>query len=74
MQEITALVDHWRDDTTWSNERLTMSIEADGIDILVDLAGLTAKPTSEYFRNGRRRSKLAISAIRIRPACCLSTI
>ncbi|MBT5499033.1 MAG: tetratricopeptide repeat protein [Alphaproteobacteria bacterium] len=42
-QEIAALADHWRDVTTWSNERLTAAIETDEIDILVDLAGLTAK-------------------------------
>jgi len=42
-REIAALVDHWRDVASWSNERLTAAIEADGIDILVDLAGLTAK-------------------------------
>lgn len=42
-REIAALVDHWRDVASWSNERLTAAIEADEIDILVDLAGLTAK-------------------------------
>lgn len=42
-QGIAALVDHWRDVTTWSDERLAATIEADEIDILVNLAGLTAK-------------------------------
>jgi len=41
--EIQALVDHWRDVSHWSDERLARTIEDDRIDILIDLAGLTAK-------------------------------
>lgn len=42
-QGIAELVDHWHDITGWSDDRLTQKIETDGIDILVDLSGLTAK-------------------------------
>ena len=44
--EVTArlkgLVPHWRDCAAWSDDALAGRIEADGIDILVDLAGHTA--------------------------------
>lgn len=41
--EIEQLSDRWRDITNWSNERLAASIRDDGIDILIDLSGLTAR-------------------------------
>lgn len=41
-QRLKDLVPHWRDCARWSDERLRDQIAADGIDVLVDLAGHTA--------------------------------
>lgn len=35
--------DHWRDSSTWTPERLAEQIRADQIDVLIDLAGHTAR-------------------------------
>jgi predicted O-linked N-acetylglucosamine transferase (SPINDLY family) len=41
-ETLKGAVPHWRDVSTWSNERLYDQIRADQIDILVDLSGHTA--------------------------------
>ncbi|MBG05440.1 MAG: hypothetical protein CMM59_15350 [Rhodospirillaceae bacterium] len=41
--EIQQSVDYWRDVTDWPDARLARTIEEDRIDILIDLAGHTAK-------------------------------
>ncbi len=42
-KEISKLTDHWHEVSSWTNERLQQQIIRDGIDILVDLSGQTAK-------------------------------
>ncbi|WP_137680177.1 tetratricopeptide repeat protein [Aurantiacibacter suaedae] len=42
-------VDRWRDVATISNRRLAELIEADGIDVLVDLNGLTGRHRASVF-------------------------
>jgi predicted O-linked N-acetylglucosamine transferase (SPINDLY family) len=41
-QDLKAGIPHWRDASTWSNDRLYEQIRADQIDILVDLSGHSA--------------------------------
>ncbi len=41
-EKIRGSADHWRDASDWDDVRLVEAIRADGIDILVDIAGHTA--------------------------------
>ena len=56
---IKASVDHWYDVAEWTDERLKLQIMADQIDILVDLAGHTAKNRLRLF--ARRAAPVQIS-------------
>lgn len=56
---IKALVDHWYDVAEWTDERLKLQIMADQIDILVDLAGHTAKNRLRLF--ARRAAPVQLS-------------
>ena len=49
--EIKALADHWRDSFHLSDEALTLAIERDGIDLLIDLTGhMTGNRLSVFAR------------------------
>lgn len=53
-------VDHWRDASTWGNERLFDQIRADDIDILIDLSGHSAGNRLPVF--ARRPAPVQITA------------
>jgi protein O-GlcNAc transferase len=58
-QRIQEIVDHWIDCSAWTDDNLLARIRADGIDILIDLAGHTANNRLVVF--AQRAAPLQLS-------------